>query len=148
MKNIPTFNEFLSEGFVKNIFKPKVKNEKEHDFDVHGTYTVTSSFYDAAPDSPDTVEIGDELQIHYEVWHTSKKDKHLDSFVGYLIPAKERQMDPHHIQIFRGKGREDENNYKAVMKSLKQISNATSASNAKWVIDAKKNSVSNPERNK
>lgn len=118
MKNIPTFNEFLNEGFKDkflNLFKKKEKKDKDErvkNTSVSGTYEVTKSFHDGFKNY---FEVGDKISIDYEITYPNSKDKKYEHYAVYWMPIK---GDDLHTEIFNANNQE---NYSSVLSNLKII---------------------------
>ena len=97
----------------------KVKNkkeEREHDYSKHGSYLVTERFHDG---SLNFFEVGDTIEIDYEVIHNNYNQRKFDHFSIFHTP---KSGDEVYVEIFN---RGNQENYDSLVENITKISNKT-----------------------
>tara|TARA_B100000767_G_C19607017_1_gene468211 strand:+ start:237 stop:608 length:372 start_codon:yes stop_codon:yes gene_type:complete len=97
----------------------KVKNkkeEREHDYSKVGSYLVTKRFHDG---SLNFFEVGDTIEIGYEVIHNNYNQRKFNHFSIFYIP---KSGDDLYMEIFN---RGNQENYDSVIENSTKISNET-----------------------
>lgn len=106
----------------------KVKNDKEereNDYSKHGSYLVTERFHDG---SLNFFEVGDIIEIDYEVIHNNYNQRKFDHFSIFHTP---KSGDEVYVEIFN---RGNQENYDSVIENSTKISNETTGfKNLKYI---------------
>jgi len=97
----------------------KVKNkkkEREHDYSKHGSYLVAERFHDGFLNF---FEVGDIIEIDYEVIHNNCNQRKFNHFSIFYIP---KSGDDLYMEIFN---RGNQENYDLVIENTTKILNET-----------------------
>ena len=98
-------------------FKPKNRiSGVKTDYSKHGSYLVTERFHDG---SLNFFEVGDTIEIDYEVIHNNYNQRKFDHFSIFHTP---KSGDEVYVEIFN---RGNQENYDSVIKNITKISNET-----------------------
>ena len=98
-------------------FKPKNRiSGVKTDYSKHGSYLVTERFHDG---SLNFFEVGDTIEIDYEVIHNNYNQRKFDHFSIFHTP---KSGDEVYVEIFN---RGNQENYDSLVENITKISNKT-----------------------
>ena len=98
-------------------FKPKNRiSGVKTDYSKHGSYLVTERFHDG---SLNFFEVGDTIEIDYEVIHNNYNQRKFDHFSIFHTP---KSGDEVYVEIFN---RGNQKNYDSLVENITKISNKT-----------------------